>query len=910
MIRPRASYRLQLRKSFGFADAAKIAPYLAGLGVSHAYVSPVFKARPGSTHGYDITDHSQLNPQLGTEADYEGMIAAFRREGLGVILDIVPNHIGVGGADNPFWLDVLKWGPASHYAGWFDIDWSAHAGPGGGKLLAPVLGEQYGEALRAGKLALRFDMEAGAFAVWAYDIHKLPVDPLTYPMILGRSPEVLDQIGDRFLDLPNWRPQIAERALGLERELAGLARQDADALETIEGRVDMFNRDWRELDRLIEAQHWRVAFFRVAEDEINYRRFFNINDLAGLRMELAPVFLHAHARIFAMLAAGEIEGLRIDHIDGLFDPKAYLAALREHAGRPFYLVVEKILGPHESMRGDWPIDGGTGYDFVNLVLGVLIDGSSEAAFDDAYRSFAGVSQGFAEIAIASKFRIMDNEMASEIAALGRAAARLAGGSPMTADLTRGTLDRAIRQTIAHFPVYRTYVDLAGRPNDADLRDLAWAITRARRGDPDLHPSAFDFLEAALTANAEALRKKELSRTAALRFAMRMQQVSGPVMAKGVEDTAFYRYNRFIALNEVGGAPDRFGVPPSTFHKANSQRAERWPQAMLASATHDTKRGEDARARLAVVSERPEEWRRQTAAWSRLLRARIGNAEAVQAPDRNDEYMLYQMLVGSWPIEILESPTAESLAAFAERIREALTKSIREAKLHSGWAAPNAAYEEACLAFASEALRTDGRAFFSAFLPFVADVARLGVQNSLVQTVLKLTAPGVPDTYQGSELWDFSLVDPDNRRAVDYQARAAQLDELRPLLLDAERRWNLFQTLLQTWRDGRVKLATIALLLGLRGERPALFAEGGYRPIEIGGEEADWALGFVRERGPERLAVIVARNPAKREAEPEWRAVANLPEGRWVDVFRGREIDVRSPLRDWLGALPVAVLTEG
>ena len=530
-------------------------------------------------------------------------------------------------------------------------------------------------------------------------------------------------------------------------------------------------------------------------------------------------------------------------------------------------------------------------------------------FDDAYRSFAGVSQSFAEIAIASKFRIMDNEMASEIAALGRAAARLAHASPMTADLTRATLDRAIRQIIANFPVYRTYVDLAGTPDDADLRDLAWAITRARRSDPDLHPSAFDFLEAALTANGEELRKKELSRTAALRLAMRMQQVSGPVMAKGVEDTAFYRYNRFVALNEVGGAPDRFGIQPSTFHKANSQRAERWPQAMLASATHDTKRGEDARARLAVLSERPEEWRRQVATWSRLLRARIGNVDAVEAPDRNDEYMLYQMLVGSWPIEMLESPCAEGLAAFAERIREALTKSIREAKLHSGWAAPDAAYEEATLAFASEALRPEGRAFFSAFLPFIADIARLGVQNSLVQTVLKLTVPGVPDTYQGSELWDFSLVDPDNRRAVDYEARAAKLAELRPLLADAQRRRELFETLLQTWPDGRVKLATIALMLGLRRERPALFAEGGYRPIEMASEEADWALGFVRERGPERLAVVVARYPAKREAKPDWQAVANLPEGRWLDTFRGREIDLRSPLREWLGPLPVAVLTE-
>ena len=909
MIPPRATYRLQLRKSFGFADAAAVAPYLARLGISHVYLSPVFKARPGSAHGYDITDHSALNPELGTEEDHAAMIAAFRREGLSAVLDIVPNHMGVGGADNPLWLDVLEWGPESQYAGWFDIDWSAHVGPAGGKLLAPVLGEPYGAALRAGKLALRFDAEAGTFAVWAYDAHKLPVCPLTYPTILGREVEALERIGDRFRDLPNWRPEIAEGARDLQAELAALARDDAEARAGIETRVAAVNGDWRELDRLIAAQNWRVAFFRVAEDEINYRRFFNINDLAGLRMELGPVFFHAHERVFAMLEGGEIEGLRIDHIDGLFDPKAYLAALREHVPRPFYLVVEKILAPHESLRADWPVEGGTGYDFVNLVLGLLIDPSAEAAFDESYRTFAGVLETYGAVATASKLRIMDVEMASEIAALGRAAARLARESPMTADLTRGILERAIRRTIACFPIYRTYLDLSGTPDDADLRDIAWAITRARRSDPDLHPTAFDFLEAALTANPAALRAKELSRTAAVRFAMRMQQVTGPVMAKGVEDTAFYRWNRFVALNEVGGSPDRFGIAPSAFHKANAQRAERWPHAMLASATHDTKRGEDARARLAVLSERPEEWRRQVVSWGRILRARIGDVEGTAAPDRNDEYMLYQMLVGAWPTDMIERPAAEALAAFAGRIREALTKSIREAKLRSGWAAPNAAYEDAALAFASEALRPDGAGFLNAFLPFVADVARLGAQNSLVQTVLKLTAPGVPDAYQGSELWDFSLVDPDNRRAVDYRTREAALAELQPRLGSEEARAGLFASLLENWRDGRVKLAAIALLLALRRERPGLFAEGGYRPVEIAGEDADWALGFLREQGRERLAVVAARYPVKREAKPGWEAVARLPEGRWIDRFRGRAIEANAPLSEWLGGLPVAVLTE-
>ncbi|MBV9289502.1 MAG: malto-oligosyltrehalose synthase, partial [Hyphomicrobiales bacterium] len=681
MTPPRATYRLQLSAGFGFREAAALAPYLARLGVSSVYLSPILKARPGSTHGYDIVDHAVLNPELGSEADYAAMIEAFRRAGLSRILDFVPNHMGVGGADNPLWLDVLEWGPESRYAGWFDIDWPA----GRGKLLAPVLGAQYGEELQRGKLTLVFDK--GAFAVWAYGTHKLPVSPLTYPMILGHDSAALDEMSDRFFDLPNWRPQMAERALALKGDLAAVSEIRAE----IEERTGAFNRDWRELDRLIAAQNWRVAFFRVAEDEINYRRFFNINDLAGLRMELGPVFAHAHTRVLTMLADGEIDGLRIDHLDGLLDPKSYLIALRERAARPCYLVAEKILAPHERLSDDWPIEGTSGYDYANLSLALIVDPSAEAAFTETYRDFTGAEDEFARVAVASKLRIMDNEMASELNALSRAAAALARQSPMTADLTEAILRRAIRAIVAEFPVYRTYVDFAGAPSEADRRDIAWAVKRARVFDPDVHPSAFDFVERVLLAETKETLAKEISRTAALRVAMKLQQYSGPVMAKGVEDTAFYRFNRFIALNEVGGAPDRFGAPPSLVHKANAERAERWPHAMLATATHDTKRGEDARARLAVLSELPEEWRRQVQAWSRLLRARLGDVEGAAPPDRNDEYMLYQMLVGSWPIELLDGPAPEPLEAYRKRLVGAFEKSLREGKERSSWGAPDAEY---------------------------------------------------------------------------------------------------------------------------------------------------------------------------------------------------------------------------
>ncbi len=904
MIPPRATYRLQLRGGFGFKEAAAVAPYLARLGVSHVYLSPFFKARPGSAHGYDITDHARLNPDLGSEAEYSAMVDALRREGLNAILDFVPNHMGVGGADNPLWLDVLEWGPESRFAGWFDIDWPA----GGGKLLAPVLGAQYGEELRNGKLALAFD-DDGTFAIWAYGEHKLPLCPLTYPTVLGHDSEALDRMSDKFLDLPNWRPQIAERALGLKAELADLARGDAGTRREIDERVAAFNRDWREIDRLISAQFWRVAFFRVAEDEINYRRFFNINDLAGLRMELAPVFAHAHARALRLLKARETDGLRIDHVDGLFDPKSYLTALRERVERPFYLVVEKILAPHERLRADWPIEGTTGYDYLNLSLGLFVDQSAEAVFSETYRAFAGADDSFEEIALASKLRIMDNEMASELGALGRAAARLARESPMTADLTRAILTRAIKAIVACFPVYRTYVDLSGAVAEADRRDIAWAVTRARRLDPDVHASAFDFLERVLTGEIKQSAASEIGRTAALRFAMKLQQFSGPVMAKGVEDTAFYRYNRFVALNEVGGAPERFGIAPSLFHKANAQRAEHWPHAMLATATHDTKRGEDARARLAALSEIPEEWRRQVGGWSRLIRARLGDVEGRAPPDRNDEYMFYQMLVGSWPMELLQAQTAEGLEAYRRRVHVALEKSLREGKQRSNWAAPNLEYEAAMHAFVNEALRPEG-GFLTSFLPFVARVARLGVQNSLVQTALKLTAPGVPDTYQGCELWDLSLVDPDNRRAVDYREREAAFAMLAPRLEIEHERAELIESLLTTWRDGRIKLAVTALLLAFRRDHAELFADGGYLPIETTGEDAEFALGFVRTAGERRIAVLVARFPARREEKPDWRAYAKLPEGEWFDLVRARPFDAGASLREGFGPLPFAVLTQG
>src|ERR1700746_2506243 len=501
---PRATYRLQFRKGFGFRDAAALAPYLARLGISHVYASSYLKARPGSSHGYDIVDHGQLNPELGDELAFRDMVVAFRNSGLGQILDFVPNHMGVGGADNPWWLDVLEWGPASEYARWFDIDWDPDRRYLQDKLLVPFLGDQYGAVLEAGQLVPRVDPETGSFAVWAYDTHKLPIFPLHYQRVLGDEHPELERLGDAFSNLADWRPRVAQHAKDLQAELGALARQRNDVREALAGAVNRINGEpgrletWRELDALIQDQYWRAAHFRVAADDINYRRFFNINELAGLRMELPELFDHAHRLAFTLLRDGVLDGLRIDHVDGLLDPKGYLLRLREQAPSPFYLVVEKILTRHEASREDWPVEGTTGYEFANLVLGLLLDPSGENGFTQSYRDFTGEHRGFGEIVRDCKIRIMLDEMASELNVLARDAGRVARENPRTADFTRNILQRGLKEIVACFPVYRTYVDGTAEPSEADKRDIDWAIARARRNEADLDPSVFDYLHRLLT----------------------------------------------------------------------------------------------------------------------------------------------------------------------------------------------------------------------------------------------------------------------------------------------------------------------------------------------------------------------------------------------------------------------------
>ena len=914
---PRALYRLQFHSGFGFDAATAIVPYLQRLGVSHVYASSYLKARAGSTHGYDVVDHAALNPELGDGEAFARLLAALRAHGIGQVLDFVPNHMGIGGADNHYWLDVMEWGQNSAFAGWFDIDWYPMRGTAAGKLLVPFLGESYGAALAHGQLRLTFDAPSGSFSVRAHDAHVLPISPLSYSMILAVGAEALRDLADAFADLPRWYPQMSGRAGELKAELASRAASDGAFAEAVAAAVAQFTGEpdnvasWHRLNSLIETQHWRPAHARVAADEINYRRFFNISDLAGLRVELPEVFDHAHRLVLALVRDGTLSGLRIDHIDGLLEPTAYLRHLGERAGQPFHIWVEKILGRDEDLPAEWPVEGTTGYEFVNLILNLMVDRAGVEAFTHSYQDFTGEKRSFAEIVYACKRRIMEDEMAAELHALARAAAAIARQDPRTVDLSENLLRRALEEYVACLPLYRTYIDTRGRPAEHDRARIAATIETARRGRPALGAEIFDFLHALLNTDLASQRQVPEQRVAIRLFAARVQQFSGPVMAKGLEDTAFYQYNRFVALNEVGGSPDMFGTSVADFHAATLHRAQHWPHTMLGTATHDTKRGEDTRARLAALSEFAGEWDGLVRNWSGLLQEQTD-----QAPDRNDEYLIYQLLLGAWPSELLGDAAFApgALDAFAARVRNAITKSMREAKVHTTWGLPNPGYEAPTLAFVDRALDpARSKTFLEAFLPFVERLAARGARNSVLQAALKLTLPGVPDIYQGTDLWDLNLVDPDNRRPVDFSQREDALATVAHEI--ASGRTDAMSRYAENWRDGRVKLATLHILLDFRRQYPELLERGTYEPLAAAGKRSEQVCAFARRHEQSVLIVIGTLGPSDKAADPRGAgAMVILPEdlgGRvWHDLLTGRQ--VKSPnglisLDSLLPAMPVTVL---
>jgi len=900
----RATYRLQFHREFTFRDATELVPYLAELGVSHIYASPIMEARPGSTHGYDIVNHNRLNPEIGGEEDFGVLVDAMRRHSIGLILDFVPNHMGIGG-DNPWWLDVLEWGLESPFAEYFDINWNAVRPDLQGRVLLPVLGQQYGVVLENGEIDLRFDAQEGNFSAWYFD-HRFPISPRSYPQILREGGEALGELVRDFAAIPRQAAKAAhERGAQLKQRLADragdpvVANAVAAALRRFAGRPGQ-PASFRRLHRLLDVQAYRIADWRVAAEEINYRRFFNINELAGLRMELPELFEEAHRLVDELIRRGDVQGLRIDHIDGLSDPRAYCERLQQGFG-PLYVLVEKILAPYESLP-DWLVAGSTGYDFANQVLALFVDPASEAAMTRVYRRLAGRSESFDEVLYASKKRIMQVNLASEMNVLARELHSLSMCDWRTRDFTLNGMLAALEEVVAGFPVYRTYVSSRGASAE-DHRYIEWALAQAKKRWRTTDTSIFEFLHGVLTGRP-ADHALHLPPEEVLRMAMHFQQVTGPVMAKACEDTAFYRYFRLLALNEVGGDPRRFGMSVAAFHHLMQDRARAWPRAMVTTATHDTKRGEDARVRLALLSELPREWRRQVTRWRRLNRSRRAEIDGEIVPDRNVEYLFYQALLGAWPADLVPDDLA-GMQALAERLESYMIKAVREGKEQSSWSNPNAGYEGALQRFIRVALDASRKnPFLVEFHDFVAPLMRLAAISSLSQLVLKLTVPGVPDIFQGGELWDFSLVDPDNRRGVDWVVRRSLLAEVAaPSVADLAKRW----------QDGREKLFVIRILLLLRQSYPELFAAGDYQPLEVGGPSSDHLCAFMRSQDGQRLIVAVPRLVYRLYGDgstADWStAEIGLPPGGWRDVFTGRRVDGGVvPVSQLLADFPVAVLS--
>jgi (1->4)-alpha-D-glucan 1-alpha-D-glucosylmutase len=905
---PRATYRIQFSRQFTFRQATELVSYLHELGVSHCYASPYLKARPGSSHGYDIVDHGALNPEIGSRADFERFVRELARRGMGHILDLVPNHMGVMGSDNVWWLDVLENGEASDYAGFFDIDWAPVKDTLRGKVLLPTLGSPYGAALENGEIELVFDPEEGAFSAW-YGPHRFPIDPREYPRVLGYRLDQLEgasgvespwlaefqSLITAFGHLPGrWQmaeSRRAERNRDKEvhkRHLARLYAENQDVARFVARNVAEFNgtpglpASFDRLHDLLEHQAYRLAYWRIAADEINYRRFFDINDLAALSMENEEVFDRTHGLVLDLIAEGKLHGLRIDHPDGLYDPEAYFRRLQERiaalartrpaedahsspgvagegredgtAGehRNFYVVAEKILETDEELPTRWPVHGTTGYDFANLVNGILRWPEAERELDRFYRGFCGFPIELDELLYQSKRLILKVALSAELSVLANRLGRIAESDRRTRDFSLTGLRDALREIIACFPVYRTYI--AGlEVSERDAAYIGQAVGEAKRRSPVGDPGVFDFIGDVLLM-AQVDGKSERYREQVVSFAMKFQQVTGPVMAKSMEDTVFYRYLRLASLNEVGGDPRRFAIPLEEFHRCNRERAELWPHALLSTSTHDTKRSEDVRARIDVLSEVPEAWTAAVSRWNALNRRHKTPVDGEPAPSNNDEYLIYQTLAGTWPLAELDP---DALSDYRSRLEAYLLKAMREAKLFSSWLNPNQAYEDATLNFLAGLLDTFGpNEFLADFLAFQADLIRPGFHNSLAQLLLKLTVPGVPDIYQGNELWDFSLVDPDNRRPVDYRRRRTLLQELKSWdSFGAERLAGCLAELASHSEDGRIKLYVTREALRLRRQNPELFRCGGYRPLAAQGGKAGHLCAFLR--GFESRAVLIA-----------------------------------------------------
>ncbi len=921
---PASTYRLQFSKDFTLQDAVRIIPYLAELGISHVYASSYLAARSGSTHGYDIVDHNTINPEIGTEADLRQYLNTLNAWRMGQILDFVPNHMGVNRSDNEWWMDVLEWGQESPFAKFFDIDWQVADPSLRGKVMLPVLGEPFGTTVMSGAVKLTYEQKLGSFSLW-YGEHRFPVNPSDYAAIIRRSGnEELAKFAESFdaLTKPGTkRTTRRSQAASLKSDLSQAVLAQPELAEQLQAAADSFTgkpgdkASWADYIRLLERQNYRLASWRLAADEINYRRFFDINDLAGVRVEEAELFELMHRLLARLVAEGALHGVRIDHIDGLYDPQNYLIRLYQYLGRfgapanpkakgrdRFYILVEKILAVDEELRPAWPVAGETGYEFIATLTALFVDSRNETVFTDTYARFTGVTQSFDELLTEAKHQVIRDMLPAD---LGRAARRLkhiADRDWNSRDFSLARLRLALYEVVRGFHVYRTYVTAAQTGAD-DRARIGQAVAWAKERWPGPDVEILIFVEQALTGDLCRDEQSTYKRADVYAFIQAFQQYTGPAMAKSLEDTTFYRYYRLSSLNEVGNDPRRFGLGVAEFHAMNARRLKTLPHTMLGSSTHDTKRGEDTRARINVLSELGAEWPKIVDSLHKVsqpLRAGAG-------PTANDAYFIYQTLLGMWPDE------ESGWEKLKERMTQYVTKAMREAKQHTSWTSPNEAYEAATLGFVTALI--DSREFLAAAAPTAEKLVKFGYLNGLSATLLKLTVPGVPDLYQGSDLWNFSLADPDNRLPVDYEARARIIREapsLHDILKNAAGPADL--------TDGAIKLRLVQIVLNLRRGALEFFEQAGYVPVEVTGAGSASVVAFTRVQGDKSLFVAVGRlllgmeapnTPGDRYAF-DWKDTSlAIPEGEWRDVLNGGRRSGGAVLAGELfGTVPIAVWRQG
>jgi glycogen operon protein len=934
-----STYRMQLHAGFGFRDALAQIDYLSRLGITDLYVSPIFAAAPGSTHGYDVVDHQRLNPELGTEQDFRALSAALRERKMGLLVDWVPNHMGNAPGQNPWWEDVLESGPSSMHAVAFDIEWAPVKEDLRDTVLLPVLGDQYGRVLERGELQVERD--EGRFYVRYFD-NRFPLGPKSLQGLVstaaastGLGPDdplqqELESLGAALAHLPDRRStaeadrrETAREKEVFKRRLKRLVQESKEVAAALDGAIEALNgmpgesTSFDTLDRLLGDQSYRLASWRVAAQEINYRRFFDINALVALRMEEPVVFDLAHRVLFQLMEEGLVQGLRLDHTDGLYDPMAYFEGLQnrfkgiarpteprtpDDAARPLPILVEKILESNEKLPASWPVDGTTGYEFTAAVIGLTVDPYAEAAFTALYKEFTGDERAFHMHVYESKQRVLVGSLASEVNMLARQLERISVARRQWRDFTLISLRDALTEVLAAFPVYRTYLRRGVTPSEDDVREVTRAVRLARlRATSTVDPSVFDFIQDILLLTAA---ETEDERRVHERFAFRFQQLTGPAMAKSVEDTAFYRYGRLLALNEVGGNPAEFGISIQRFHSKYAERLRSWPLSMVTTSTHDTKRGEDAAALIAVLTELPEEWGDTVKHWASLAGKHKTGVNGNAAPTRGDEYMFYQSLVGAWPFGW---DGEKERGVFIERMQGFMEKATREAKLETSWISPNTAYDASVQKFVHDALE-DGE-LRASMRAFCSRIATYGATNGLAKAVLRLCSPGIADTYQGSELWNQSLVDPDNRSPVDYERRRQLLDAL----AREQDRKALIERLLASYGDGALKLFVTNAALAVRREHADVFLFGEYAAVPAG----DYCVAFMRTTESRIVFVCVPRLPFRRTGgERPWpigdvwgnqRLV--VPSGRFRNVFTGELVssDGGLGLSQVLATFPVAVL---